>query len=83
MGLCKYKHMFGQENTGIHSLRFLNLAIIDVLGTVAIALALAWWMKLTLLNTILFLCLIFVIAILAHRAFCVNTTINKLIFGTV
>ena len=83
MNLCKYKHVFGEEGTGVHSLRLFNLAVADVMGTIVIALALAWWMQLTLTNTVLFICIVFLIAILVHRAFCVNTTINKMIFGTV
>ena len=29
MELCKYKNIFGLPNEGIHSYRFLNLAIIN------------------------------------------------------
>ena len=78
--LCKYKHIFGKEGEGIHSIRFFDIAIIDVLGTIIGSLLIArvfgwnlWW---TMASA-------FALAIVMHRLFCVNTTINKAIFGTV
>ncbi len=78
MSLCKYKHIFGKENEGIHQYRFLNLAIADVLGTIIIAVIIA---KLFHTNFLLILLILFLAGIILHRVFCVNTTINKIIFG--
>jgi hypothetical protein len=78
--LCKYKHVFGKEKEGVHSIRVFNIAVVDVvfslLGAWCISYAtgvpLAW-------------CVIgvFVTGVVAHRLFCVNTTINTYIFGRV
>ena len=34
---CKYKDFFGKPNAGLHSIRYLNIAIIDVLFTIILA----------------------------------------------
>jgi hypothetical protein len=77
--LCRYKHIFGKPNTGIHTYRFFNIAIIDVMLTIL----LAWLIKYTIapftnLFEILFIC--FISGIIVHRIFCVRTTIDKLLF---
>jgi len=72
--------MFGKEREGIHAIRFFDIAIIDVifsvLGGIVIAKAMKW-------NVILCIVVLFVIAIIAHRVFCVNTKINTLLFGNI
>lgn len=80
MSLCKYKNIFGQENTGIHKYRFLGLAILDVIGTILIACIIGYIFN---FNIILCIAIAFILGIILHRMFCVNTTINKLIFGTI
>lgn len=80
MDLCKYKNIAGKEGQGLHSVRLFNVAILDVIGTVAIGVILA---KIFKWNVWLTLGALFIIAIIMHRLFCVNTTINKLIFGRV
>lgn len=86
--LSKYKDIFGKPNEGPHSHRFLGLAIVDVGATIAgagvIGLIISLIFKYNFLNTFLIILLIlFVLAIILHRLFCVNTTINKFIFGEV
>lgn len=78
--LCKYKHIFGKEGEGLHSIRIFNIAIIDVIGTVLLAFVISNYFKTNLWITMISL---FVIAIILHRVFCVNTTVNKLIFGSI
>ena len=85
-GLCQYKDILGKPDEGLHSIRIFNIAIIDVLLTIAFAGAIYylvgwiwgfnnkwisfWW--------ILIGC--FVLGIILHRLFCVRTTIDKLLF---
>lgn len=80
MLLCKYRHIFGIEKRGVHAVRFMNLAMIDVALTVIGAWLLArsfrWSFGWALLG-------LFAMAVCLHRIFCVNTTINKIIFGDV
>jgi len=32
-GLCKYKNIFGKPNTGVHSYKLFDLAIVDIAVT--------------------------------------------------
>ena len=77
--LCKYKNMFGAPNTGIHASygRVGGLAVVDVVCVIFAAAAAHLLLRWSFWNT--FVCLV-LIGILAHRAFCVRTTIDKLIF---
>lgn len=75
-----YSEIFGKPNEGAHSYRFFNLAIVDVILTIIGSFIIA---KLFNLNFLLVLLFIFILGIIFHRLFCVNTTINKLIFGIV
>lgn len=81
--LCKYRNLFGEVGTGPHSYRIFNIAIFDVVTTV-----LAAWISYLVLRylgfTISFwwvLLVWFLMGILAHRLFCVRTTIDKFLFG--
>jgi len=75
-----YSEIFGKPNEGVHSYRFLNLAIVDVILTIIGSFIIA---KLFNLNFLVILLFIFILGVILHRLFCVNTTINKLIFGIV
>jgi hypothetical protein len=83
MNLCKYKNIFGEINTGIHTVRIFNIAIFDVLGTIIIGIILQFFL-LRVFNFYIDLCIILVIlfslGILLHRLFCVRTTVDKLLF---
>lgn len=74
----KFSEIFGRPNEGAHSYRFMNLAVVDVLGTIIGAFIIA---KVFNLNFFLTLLILLILGIILHRLFCVNTTINKLIFG--
>jgi hypothetical protein len=72
--LCKYRDIFGKVGEGIHSYRFFNIAIADVLQTIIGALILSyitkwsfWWV----------LGGLFLLGIILHRLFCVPTTVDK------
>jgi len=76
----EYKEIFGKENEGVHSYRLFDFAIIDVLFTIIGAFFLSYLFK---INYFIILFILFILGILLHRLFCVNTTLNKLIFGIV
>lgn len=80
MDLCKYKHMFGKEGEGIHAIRIFNVAIVDVVGTILGGLFIA---RIFSWNPYVVIICCFVVGVLIHRLFCVNTTVNKAIFGVV
>ena len=80
MSLCQYKDIFGKVGEGVHSLRFMSLAIVDVLvtilGSYLLSLIFRWNFWITLI-------VIFILGIILHRLFCVRTTLDKLIFPNV
>lgn len=76
-GLCKYKNMFGEPNTGVHSYRIFNLAITDVLMTIFGGLLLAYFFKWNPYYTVAGA---FLFGIVLHRLFCVRTTVDKWLF---
>jgi hypothetical protein len=76
--LCKYKNIFGQINTGTHSYRLFNIAIVDTGLTILLSIILSYAFDSSIL--IIFLILM-IVAILLHKLFCVETTITMWIFG--
>lgn len=75
--LCKYKNIFGEPGKGVHSYRIFNIAIVDVLATLVVAYFISIYFKISYL----FACLImFSLGIIAHRAFCVKTTVDQALF---
>ena len=78
--LAKYSDIFGKPNEGVHSIRVLDIAVVDVFGTILIAGAISYLKN---YNFFIVFIITFLIAIFLHRIFCVNTTVNKFIFGEV
>lgn len=77
MNLCKYKNLLGEPGKGVHSFRIHGIAIVDVLLTVLAALFFSFIWKTKFLNTLVIL---FILGIIAHRIFCVRTTVDKVLF---
>lgn len=76
--LSQYKDVFGKVGTGLHSYRVGNIAIVDVVFTVIMALILhAFFPKYSVLSILIGL---FILGIIMHRLFGVRTTIDKLLF---
>lgn len=75
--LCKYKNILGKPGTGVHSYRFMNIAIVDVLLTFLLAFVISYYTKYSFLYVSIIL---FILGIIMHRLFCVRTTIDKLLF---
>lgn len=76
--LCKYKDILGKVKEGVHSYRLFNIAIVDVIFTILGAYIIYIFNpKYNFLFILLFL---FILGIILHRIFCVNTTINNLLF---
>ena len=77
-GLCKYKNALGIPGQGIHSFQIGGIAVADVVMTIIGALIISWITKFNFINTLIIL---FLLGIILHRAFCVRTTIDKLLFS--
>jgi hypothetical protein len=77
--LCKYRDSLGEPGVGMHK-HVLGLAIADIIATILLCLVI--W-NITKINPIIIGVSVAILTIIVHRLFCVNTTVNKLIFGTV
>ena len=87
MSLCKYANALGEPGKGVHSIKIFNIAVVDVLFTIILALVFALFfkyaIKLEATFTIIFiinLVSLFILGIILHKIFCVRTTIDKLLF---
>ena len=75
---CQYKDLFGRPREGAHAYRLFDVAIVDVVATIVVAFIIArvfgfvFWKSLVTL---------FLLGIISHRVFCVETTVDKLIFS--
>ena len=78
MNLCQYKDIFGEPRKGVHSFRFLNLAIVDVIGTIILAFILKkGGIKIDIISLTIILILS---SVYIHRLFCVDTTLTRMFF---
>lgn len=85
---AKYSDIFGKPNEGVHSKRLLDIAIVDMGATLGIAAIISgitsYFLEENFLKIFIIIFIIFLLlGIIFHRLFCVDTTINKLIFGKV
>jgi|688.fasta_scaffold127778_5 hypothetical protein len=77
---CDKKDIFGIPGKGLHSVRVLNLAVVDILATLFVGAILAYY---TGVNVYGMWVGLFILGIFVHRLFCVNSTVNMWIFGRV
>ncbi len=80
MYLCQYRHIFGKEGEGVHSIRLFDIAVVDYVMTYLAAYVISRYYEVSFIITSTVL---FALAVIIHRLFCVNTTVNKMIFGVV
>lgn len=70
----KYKNFFGKPNTGVHSYRFLNTAIVDYLLSIVLAIFITYLTSIPLVLTTISILLL---GIILHALFGVNTNSVK------
>ena len=70
MSLCKYKDVLGVPGKGVHSTRFMGVALYDYIGTILLAMITTKITKIPLVITTIGW---FVLGILLHALFCVPT----------
>tara|TARA_B100000524_G_C23553071_1_gene335563 strand:- start:200 stop:466 length:267 start_codon:yes stop_codon:yes gene_type:complete len=83
MKLCQYKDILGKPKKGIHSIRFFDIAVADVVMSIVGAFLIKYALDIFLnkkVSIYLILFIVFSSGIILHKLFCVDTTINKLIF---
>jgi hypothetical protein len=78
LGLCRYKEIFGRPREGAHAYRIFDIAVVDVAATIIVAFLIARIFDVAFWKSLITL---FIVGILSHRAFCVRTTVDKLVFG--
>lgn len=76
--LCRYKDIFGEPRKGVHSIRVADFAAVDVILTIVAAAVIAKALKVNVFATFIVL---LIMAIIIHRAFCVQTKLNQMIFN--
>lgn len=83
MSLCQYSDIFGRPNTGLHTIRIFDIAIVDVSLTVICAYLIYLYVNKRFqmqVNYFWYLLSLFILGVGFHRLFCVRTTLDKLIF---
>ncbi len=80
MSFCKYKDALGKPREGAHESRIpvLDVATNDVVMTIIVGISIAIIFGFNAGNTVIVL---FLMGILAHRLFCVRTTVDKFLFS--
>jgi len=76
MNICKYSTSLGIPDVGVHT-HYFGVAVFDIVGTIVIGIILALLFKWNIIFTITIL---FILGIIAHRLFCVRTTVDKILF---
>jgi len=76
---CQFKNIFGKVGEGVHAYRILNIAIVDVLFTI-LAAWFIYWKFFPIYSFLFILICLFFLGIVAHRVFCVRTSIDKFLF---
>jgi len=72
--LCVYKDIFGKPGEGVHSLRFMNIAVVDMGLTLAAAYLLSHYTTWTFIESSIGL---LGLGFVMHWLFCVETTLTK------
>jgi hypothetical protein len=78
--LCHYKDIFGRPREGAHAYRVFDIAVVDVVATIIVAFIISRAFNLSFWKSLVTL---FIVGIIAHRAFCVRTTVDKWVFPKV
>jgi len=82
MSLCQYRDIFGKPFQGIHKYRLTignySFAIVDIALTIMGAILISRFYNINYWWSLSFL---FILGIILHKIFCVDTTLNLLLFG--
>ncbi len=79
MNFCKYKNIFGIPKEGVHSIRLFDFAIVDIIATIIGAYVISKYTQYEFYKVLLVL---FILGIILHKLFCVDTKLNSIIFNT-
>ena len=69
---------FGKPREGLHSYRFLDFAIIDILLTILLGIIIHKLFNYNIYNILIFL---FLFAIIIHKILCIDTKLTLILFS--
>lgn len=72
---CKYRDIFGKPKKGLHNIRIMDIAIIDLILTFIFALFISNKYNLNIWGIFI---LLIIFSIFIHKLFCVNTKLVSL-----
>ena len=75
--LCPYKNLRGKPNEGLSKYKIFNIAIVDTVVTIFAAFFISKYLNEDF-KSIVFIA--FLLGIILHRLFCVETAVDKFIF---
>jgi hypothetical protein len=78
ISICPYKFILGKPTEGVRSYRIFNISTIDVICTIIGGYFISKYLNIDIKEVLIVL---FLLGIIVHRIFCVETTIDKLLFG--
>jgi hypothetical protein len=70
----KYSEIFGRVGEGVHNIRILDTPVVDFVLTLLLAMLITWLTKIPLVITTI---VCFLLSIIIHILFGVNTTVVK------
>lgn len=68
-----YKNIFGTPTVGLHSVRFMNIAVIDVFATIFVAYLTSIYLETNFICTFI---LLFILGMVVHRILSIKTTVT-------
>ncbi len=78
MNFCEYSDIFGKPREGTHSVRFMNIAMIDLLFTMLAAWLITQYYDYNIWQVFGSL---MILSIIVHRIFCVRSTLTMKFFN--
>jgi len=74
MLFCNFKDSLGKPNDGVHKFRFMGMAAFDLIGTIIVAVLIAYYFNLSYVKIIGYA---FLLGMIFHWIFCVDTAFMK------
>jgi hypothetical protein len=78
MDLCKYKNILGEPRKGLHAIRIVDFAVVDIVLTIFAGIFISRFFGIPIIHSLIIL---FLLSIILHRIFCVQTKMTSLLFG--
>jgi hypothetical protein len=81
VNLCQFKNIFGEPGKGAHSIRVLDFAIVDIIGTILMAhLLIVYTMYFKDFSLFSLSCILILASVYIHKLFCVETKLTGMWF---